>query len=81
MGGDPVFRDRMTKPLTPSERVARARSKAIAAGSRRLSNIKLPPAAAIALDRLIAAHYADSATVAICRALHDAAAARGIDVR
>jgi hypothetical protein len=71
----------MSAPLTPSERVARARSKAIAAGSRRLSNIMLPPVAAETLDRLIAAHYADSATVAICRALRDAAVARGIEPR
>jgi hypothetical protein len=71
----------MAKPLTPSERVAKARSKAISAGSRRLSNIMLPPAAVANLDRLIAAHYADSATVAICRALHDAAVAREIERR
>lgn len=63
-----------------ADRQARSRKARAEAGGKQIS-VMLTPAAAETLARLIAAHYADSATVAICRALRDAAVARGIEPR
>lgn len=58
----------MTRPLTLSERVARAQARQEREGWRRLT-LRLPPDAAQALDRLLSESYAETATAVITRAL------------
>ena len=59
--------------MTPnSQRVAKARQKLVEAGGRRLPTGYLHPEAAAALDALVAAGYAPTATGAISAALLDA---------
>ena len=65
-------------PLSGYERVKRHRQKLAAAGVRAYPNSPIPPDAAQALDALLAAGYAPSATAAISRALVEAAS-REID--
>lgn len=56
---------------TSSERVSASRARVIAAGGRAVHSV-LRPEVVQALDHLIAAGYADSATGAISAALLDA---------
>lgn len=57
---------------TNAERVARARQKLLQEGGRRLPTGYLQPNAAAALDALLAAGYATTATGVIAAALLDA---------
>lgn len=65
-------------PLSGYERVKRHRQKLAAAGVQTYPNSPIPPDAAAALEVLLAAGYAPSATAAISRALVEAAS-REID--
>lgn len=60
------------EPSTNAERVAKARAKLLQDGGRRLPTGYLQPDAAAALDALLAADYAPSATGVISAALLDA---------
>ena len=62
-----------TAALSGYERVKRHRQKLAAAGVRTYPNSPIPAGAAQALDALLAAGYAPSATSCIARALLEAA--------
>lgn len=59
-------------PTTNAQRVAKARAKLTEAGGRRIPTGWLQPDAAAAIDALVAAGYAPTATGAIAQALLDA---------
>lgn len=59
--------------LSNSEKVARSRQKILQEGGRRLPNIYLQPEDAEALDALLRAEYAPTATAVMVHALRDAA--------
>lgn len=63
----------MHKPVALADRVAASRARAVAAGARPTPRGMLPPDAARALDTLLAAGYAPSATACIARALIECA--------
>lgn len=67
-----MTRAKKREPLTPAERVRASEARKIEAGGMRLPGGILPPDAAGALQRLVAAGWADSATGAIARALVEA---------
>lgn len=69
-----------TKKSAPAPLVSRVRKSeaaTLAAGGRRLPNGMLKPSSAQALDALLAAGYAPSATACIARALIEAAGREG----
>lgn len=59
----------MSQPLTPAERVARARIALVKRGGRRMPSGYLQPDAAAALHKLVACGYAPSPVAAISKAL------------
>jgi len=61
----------MSSPASGADRVKKARARQIAFGWRRIPYM-IPPAAADALDVLIARGYADSITGVVARALIEA---------
>ena len=66
----------MTKPLTPAERVRRARAALVERGGKRIPTGYLQPDAAAALQKLVDCGYAPSPVAAISKALLAAAAAQ-----
>jgi len=66
--------DKSQKPPVPlADRVRKSEAKLRKRGGRRLPGGSLQPDAALALDALMAAGYAPSATACIARALVEAA--------
>ena len=66
----------MTKPLTPAERVRRARAALVERGGKRIPTGYLQPDAAAALQKLVDCGYAPSPVAAISKALMSTAAAQ-----
>lgn len=66
----------MSQPLTPAERVARARIALVERGGRRMPSGYLQPDAAAALQKLVDCGYASSPVAAISKALLATAAAQ-----
>lgn len=60
------------KAATPSQRVEKARRKAISTSGKSRHDVILPPLAVAALGRLVGRGYAGSVTAVIARALVDA---------
>ena len=66
----------MSQPLTPAERVRRARAALLERGGKRIPTGYLQPDAAAALQKLVDCGYAPSPVAAISKALMSTAAAQ-----